>query len=281
MTVPTFLNSTVAPFRFLEHLGVTSCDTVLTDVAAELLALSPPWTVVDNRPGTPSLTLTSPHDVTDPRFMQITLTNVAAASNLKCDMLLKDQSATTICQRRVNCPAGNSWNVRYYTGRYHFVLDFEMISAASECLIAGILDESPEAQTTHPHYVYGAGTRSSGDSPVAVVANSSYMMDDTTVELEARMELYSNVTPGNTVALISPSGARIWRPRVFFVAATGAGTYGKTIGGRGFQQLVSYSDIIPGIDYVVPIDIATTAKFRAIGGVNGSTFNTGLAFRSG
>ena len=250
MAVPAFLNSS---FRYFNRSGVSDVQTIMDDFAAEVAANSPAWT-------NPSAGLyQSPVDG-DGRFFDVLLTRV---TQYKLEWRVRDQLANTLCTRRINCPSANNWNVHIYTGQYHAVIDVEMGSAAPEALAAGILDLSPESQTVHTHYCYGAGSRSNADSLSGNDWSSNFMIDNATAASAQRVP--NSITSGNLGFTLTLSGYRMYIPYNMWVQPSGGGNY--KYAGRAYQHLMGDKDQANmGTPLTIPLDTGTTGVFRPIGG---------------
>jgi hypothetical protein len=246
----------------------TAISAVMSSFATEVAALS--WT----NPG--ANLYKSPVDG-DGRFFDILLTDQTAASVPKLEWRVRDQNAVTITTRRVNGPANAVFNAHIYTGAYHAYIDFEWMNAAPEALIAGIVDMTPEAQSAHTHYVYGHGSRTTGDALSSNTIVNASMNDNVTPAVANRTSMYYSTSGTNSGGYMT-TGERIWRPVEFWCQPTGGGNY--RYAGRAYQMLVTYSDIVEAVDYTVPIDAGTTAKFRTIQGWT-TTNNHLAAGRSG
>jgi len=266
MTAPAFLTSS---FYYYIDYGVSSMETVLNDIVAALALNSPGWTVTDNRPGTDSVTCVSPVDssVTPHRFFTCVFSNVSGHSNLWLQCVTTDQNGVTLGTFVIEGTASNTWIMRYFTGQFHIIVDIEKDSAASEALVAGILDLSPEAQSAHSHYCYCHGSRNSSGA----LANNNLwfasMVDNVTVTDSNRVVSYNNsYSYGNPQATLrSPAGSFIFKP-VIHVATNTLNTVSQA--GRRYQQLLGSSNLTTeGGTLVVPTDIGSTGTFMMVGGL--------------
>ena len=267
MSVPAYLNSS---YRYLERKGVSDVQTIMDDFASEVLANSPVWTSGGGR-------YTSPVDGAG-RFFDVLFTR---ATQQKLEMTVRDQNAATIAVRRINCPSGNAWTVRIFTGQFHFVIDVEVVSAAPEHLLGGILDLSPEAQNAHTHYVYAGGSRSSADAAGSADLTYAAMIDNIAAVLGQRCVTWGLRSGGGNGCLFTLGGSRIHRPRQMYCTPTGgAGFY---YAGQVYQSLLVpkpnlgfYTELVIPID---PANSTVTGTFKVCGVTPGTYGYRSLAVR--
>jgi hypothetical protein len=203
------------------------------------------------------------------RFFKVVLTRV---TQQKLSMEIRDQNLVSICTRRINCPSTNGWTVRIFTGPFHALIDVFMGSAAAEALYGGILDQSPDPQGAHQHYVYGGGSRDAADTKSNNCWDQVAMVDDTTAVLSTgRGGLYRHWQSGAAVGRKTLSGARVYRPVEMWCKQTGAGgMYGYVhFAGKRHQALLCPASLAFGALVYVPIDTGVLGEFRVIGGVIG------------
>lgn len=230
---------------------------IIDAFATVALGLSNPWT--DGGSGL----YISPADA-DGRFFSITLTRVSA-TNL--EMVVKDDTATTICTRRIQIVSGpqNWWLV--VSENYCWI---EIDNATVEALGAGLLDLSPEAQDAHGIYVWGRGNRNASDSADGLGTTQEYFyMIDNGSPAPLRRALAQDRNSANTaISLVTGAGTQLWLP--YLVCANFAGTL--KVAGRlmGFR----YGEAT-GTSIVLPIgDGAETGTFR------NSNLNQGVTARA-
>lgn len=262
MAVPNFLRSSY----YSRHAVTVDNDTALDEIFTALSGQVPAWTITDNRGAAPAnLVCTSPVDA-DGRFFRVTITAVAASSNLKMEYVVTDQAGTTVCTRRTGTTVTtNLWDIYIFSGEYHLAIDFFYNSATAESFRAGITDFSPEAQSGNSHYVYGNATKSNADAAGTNTAEYTAMIDNATANISTRANLGGG-TATSAYGLQTESGFRRYIPIDYWCRPTGeASNYYWS--GRGYQQLIVPAGTIGGTlpqraKVTVPIDIGSTGVFQ-------------------
>jgi hypothetical protein len=255
MTTPIFLSSS---YRYFERGPVTDVQTIMDDFADEVINHNTPaWT-------NPSGTIyKSPVDG-DGRFFQVNLSRVDAQ---KLTMELTDQNAVSIMIRRIIIPSTSAVMVRIYTGEFHFCIDVECPGADPEYFWGGILDLSPESQSTHTKYVWGFG---SCNNTTEVYSNgyfqSVFMFDDAASASVRRINHFVCEISGRTRPRLDLMGYMLFYPLMFYVQPVGGGDY--KYAGRAYQQVL-VPDIYgqAGTEITIPIDVGITGTFRILGGL--------------
>jgi hypothetical protein len=249
MTAPAFLSST---YRFLKFAGVTDVQTILDNIAIELVASG--WT--DNGGGS----YTSPVDAVG-RFHTDVFTRVDADT---LEMATTDQDGTALLSRRmeISAVAGTTSTVSLFTGQYHFHVEALWPTQVVEHLCSGILDLSPEAQNAHTKYVYNAGwlTNAGGSAgPRTIVALC--MIDNATPTQTVRCIDYTNIGGGGGVKY-KQSGGIIFHPKEVFSTTA---TVSFAFCGRCYQHICVPDIFSPGSLIKIPVDGSTLGSFVVSG----------------
>jgi hypothetical protein len=218
---------------------------IIDAFATKATGLSNPWT--DGGSGL----YTSPTDAAG-RFFSVTLTAISA-TNL--EMVVKDDTATTICTRRIQIVSGpqNWWLA--VSENYCWI---EIDNATVEALGAGLLDLSPESQTAHGAYVWGRGNRNASDSVdgLGTTQEYFYMIDNGSPAPLRRAVAQDRDSANTAISLVTGAGTSLWLP--YLMCANFGGTL--KVAGRlmGF-----YYGEATGTSVVLPIgDAAETGTFR-------------------
>lgn len=253
MAAPTYLAST---FRFLQLLGVSDVQTVMNNLAVELVAGG--WT--DEGSGT----YKSPVDAVG-RFFKANFVRVDSG-NLQ--MIVSDQNAQTIGTRRCYGATNATWSI--FTGPFHIYLEANRISAAAEYMAGGILDFSPEAQSATTRYVYMNGYRNNLNATVN--SNWTYwnMMDNVTIALTQRA-----MSPRAQVSTYAPAYDQsmnlVFHPLCMFASTA---SLVSAYAGRAYQMVLLWDYASEsGTRVKVPIDGSTLGEFMIC---RGSGSNNGL-----
>jgi hypothetical protein len=255
MTAPIFLSSS---YRYFERGAVVDVQTIMDDFADEVINHNTPaWT-------NPSGTIyKSPVDG-DGRFFQVNLSRVDAQ---KLTMELTDQNAVSIMIRRIIIPSVYGSMVRIYTGQYHFCIDVECPGADPEYFWGGILDLSPEAQSTHIKYVWGWGSRNNTTEVYSDgYFENAYMLDNATAASVRRINQMAGQLTGRARPRLDLMGYMLFYPLMFYVQPVGGGDF--KYAGRACQQVL-VPDIYgqPGTTITIPVDVGVTGIFRVLGGI--------------
>lgn len=249
MTVPAFLASS---FRYLELTGISDVASVITSFRSETVTNgSPVWTE-------PSAgVFRSPVDAAG-RFMELTITRVDATT---LQLVLKDQTAFTICTRRAYLEVANG-KVRIFTGQFHAIIEFEQNAATWELLYAFILDQSPDAQGSNSYYVAGNGIRSSGGTNDAQgeTATQLFMKEDAAAAQANRNLRWHSAALG--VPYESAFGSDVFAPEHIWTRPNGSAA---KIGGRLYQIYQGRTDHVKGTELEIPLDDVTVGVFRVLG----------------
>jgi len=253
MTVPNFLSSSFAPFRYYTE-RVTDMTSVLTTLTAELVtnpALADKWTEA------PAGTFQCPSDASG-RWMKCAFTRISA--NVM-QMILTDNSGNTICTRRASGTTAGFY-ATYYTGKFHCFLEFmsESTSPAYNFLSAWLMDITPDPLASCPYPVVGNGTLNSGGNADGYgVIQYLFAVDGAVPAATQRMK--GSATIGNTsVNMSMPSG------RGFYDECLISQNVGGTIywTGRLCQALLGPGlPTAVGVETQVPVDDGTMATFKA------------------
>jgi hypothetical protein len=272
MTAPVYLTSS---HRFLRLQGISDVQDIIDAFYDEAVNQNdPPWTDVG------AGALRSPIDV-DGRFMDVLLEGILVN---KLQMTLNDQFADTVCVRRIIGASPGNWDVRIFTGQYHFCIDVCNNPVSWEEVHGGILDLSPMSQGAHETYVYGNGSRTSGD---VLDANDSsvtalWMRDGaSTATLLLRVGNVKGLASSDS-AVVTLGGNKTIYPREVWACGRGqyySAAYPIHFAGRCYQTVLVDSKIGPGVEFYNSIDVGVPVRFMTIGGIK-DDFGRRVAMRA-
>jgi hypothetical protein len=244
MSVPFYLQGNV---RFREDAGVVDVATVITNLKAEALALSPPWTDLGGDE------IKSPVDSSG-RFMKILLTRILATT---LEIRVRDTLDRQFT-RRAQFVA--SMTTRYYVGQFHVAVDF----SNGEGFWANILDLSPEAQNAHDQYVLGMGARTAaGADDFRLTPTGTFALEDSSprVYIFIRTPVLDVVDGLAPRLLVKTTGDS----RVFYPILSYAKSVPLVYRLRGkFCQMLHLPVETDQTEFAVPIDLSTTGLFKVL-----------------
>ncbi len=250
---------------YAQLAGVLDVQTIINQVTTMATTLSPAWT------NPMAGKLVSPPDGNGRQFtIQF---NRISATNL--EMVMTDGSARTMT-RRAQINAGGS-AVDCYVGQFHMILDW-LNGSTPEGLLACMLDESPELQTSHNMWMVGNGSRNTGDSldsfwqygAFLVIRNAgtfAILLYGAMAPLWNRTS--NNANNGNLGRTIG--GSNLWVPLIAMgdTVANVFNIYGKVFACLGTRLAFTP----PGAEVSVPVDQANSSIFRVL---NMPTWNPGV-----
>lgn len=245
MTIPNFLAS---PYRYLETTGVTAMSSVITQIRSELVT-NGGWTEPTSK------TFKSPVDP-DGRFFTVTFLDEAAN---EMEVTVKNQFGIDVITRREFFLDVGGTTIRIWSSPYYIFIESD--AASDYFAMAGMLDLSPEGQTSHQSYVYANASATS----VGGADNNFdrwykiYMIDNGSAGMVERAISYAK-SDGTTSTLTTGSGGELYKP-VELIAAIGGSA--NRWAGRMFQAILGDSSITAGQSRTIPIDDSTTGTFRA------------------
>lgn len=250
MTVPNHLNTS---FRYLDvTVAPADITSLIGRIRTELAAM--------NYVESPTLTFKSPVDAAG-RFFSVVL---SAITTTRLGWQVLNQAGTDVMGggRAFQISGTVDTSIRVYTNPYGVFVESDIPSSTQEHAIAGMLDESPESQTSHAVYVYGNATRTSGGSSDGNYnsAGKLFMLDNlVAAQVDRIIGNTSNV--GSQIPMLTGSGARLFRPAEVH-AQIGAAL--NRMGGRIYQAYIGDLAIGFEADLTIPIDDVTTATFRCV-----------------
>ncbi len=250
MAAPAFLSSS---FAYFERQGVSDVQTIMDDIDHQVKNhTTPAWT-------NPSAGLyKSPVDTVG-RFFDVLLTRV---TQYKLEWRVRDYLANTICTRRINLPAANTWTVHLWFGENHLEVGVDCGSAAPEFLTSGLLDCSPDAQNSHTHNVYGHGSRTTADVADGYATVIYAVMWDNNAAGAVntiRLQTFSPQSYGQA-AVLTMNGARMYREAAYFALPTGDASNYK-FAGRRYQTLICDFNLPYFSRVTVPVDSGVSGTF--------------------
>jgi len=254
MAAPTFLSSS---FAYFERQGVSDVQTIMDDIDHQVKNhTTPAWT----NPG--AGLYKSPVDSSG-RFFDVLLTRI---TQYKLEWRVRDYNANTICTRRINLPSTNTWTVHLWFGENHLEVGVDCGSAVPEFLTAGLLDCSPDSQSSHTHNVYGHGSRTNADVADGYATVAYAIMWDGGAAGAAytiRLQAFCPQSYGQA-AVLTMNGARMYREAAYFALATGEATNHK-IAGRRYHTLICDANLPHFSRITVPIDLGVSGTFMVTG----------------
>ncbi len=242
MTTPSFLDSTISPFRYRTSV-ISDVANLITDIETELTALG--WT--EN----PADTWSSPTNGT--AYMKIGFTR-ASASRLTIGC--SDDHGKTIRNGDVDIESAGNTTVDVFTGKWHFFLQSRRITR--ECYGAWLVDTTPETASNGPDpvcansYRVGIATGQWSAGYLSMVDNLS-----TTNNGRMRFGFSGGLLPPNP---IFPSGKYSYDD-VMIAQNMGGTVYWA---GRLPQTLSGPSAPAYDTDLTIPVDDAVNGLFRKV-----------------
>ena len=257
MAVPLFLSGNVAE---QVPTAVSDVQDIIDDFLTLATGLTPAWT--DGGGGL----VTSPVDG-DGRFFDLLFTRIAAAN---LEVRVRDDTGTTICTRRMQIISGPQ---NFWISLSAFHCWMEIQNATPEAIGAGLLDLSPDAQTSHTQYVWGRGSRTVADALDGDGNQNSdfFMIDNGTPDSAGRVVGKNLNQDVQVMATVTGGGSDMWLAMDLGANFSGNERYA----GRCFNMLYG---TVSFVTRTLPIgDSAETATFRGTGvlALNGSR----IAFR--
>ena len=258
MAIPAFLDT---DFRYLSTPALADVATIITDFRSEVVS-NGNWTDLG---GNRFKSKVGPGG----RFMEALFTRIAA-NNLQLQVF--DKFGSSIQIRRMQIDGGGN-EIRYFTGDYHFLIDSIRIPPPEENLCGFLIEPSP-------------------DDP-ALGLNVSAVMDGYRNALDAVRAFPEWVYLYRFTA--SHAGVNDDRPNVLYRASEGLpvnsklddvlGNHmffpceiwsayevpGPSLAGRLYQCLIGET-AATGTEFTVPIDVATSATFKATSRGPNNTF---------
>ena len=253
MSIPAFLTSS---FFYFERVNVTDVATIISDFQAQVLANVPVWT---NPLGG---VFVSPVDSSG-RFLKVALTRVNATD---LTVVVSDQNSIAIASRMIRISATNGTQVRIFTGQFHFAIDCNVGTSSPEFVVGGILDESPESQSTHTRYVWATGPRTADGSTYTDYHWEYYsMLDNVTPAFYRRVCMYLAPISGYPSPVIDSLGFFISQPILMYTFKD-AGAY-QYYAGRAYQMVfISSLSGGAGTEITLPVDAGVTGVFKILSG---------------
>lgn len=249
---PTFLDSAIHPFRFLEQ-SITP--VFPPSPAAEATAVL--WTELSALGWTqnPANTFISPPNDAG-RYIQVVVTDV---SNL-WRMDLYDDSGVLICSRSAYTNPSGDTLVRYFTGADYFYMEFIYgVPAQGRFVYAFMLDSFPDDSSFLGHPVIGHGINAAnGASDGLGTLDYAFAVDNGVGNSVIQRVMASTTFGGINYRPAMPSGRLLFLP-CRICQRIGGTTYVFT--GKFPQALIGPQTVIIEGQYVVPIDYSTTAQF--------------------
>lgn len=249
---PPYLSGNV---YFDQDAGVTDVQTMMDNITAMALAATPPWT------NPVAGKIVSPADV-DGRSFSVQFTRIAATN---IEALFTDGSGRTLT-RRAGIASGSTIN--YYIGQFHMVMDW-LNSGTPEGILAIMLDESPESQTSHDRWLVCNTSKNTVNtldgswlfgSVYGIRSAGTFALLDRGILAMPYTNASNGTTNGFQVRTLG--GSNLWCPWIQMGDSTSS-VY--NIYGKWYQCLVT-KDTFVAVDseVSVPIDQSTTAIFRVL-----------------
>jgi hypothetical protein len=259
---PTFLDGALYPFRYYSESVPANTSTQITStLRTELTALS--WTEpVANTFRSPANSLG--------QYMDLVVTEPAANT---WQMVLNDSLGFTVCTRRIDISASVVTTVEYYTGNAHVLIDANYLGGRQ--IYAFLLDCFPDEGRYYDHPVVGNGSLSGAGT----FDNLGYL---------AYCNAIDNVAGANVQRLsaINTMNGTLYTPRMasgryLYTAVWASQNIRGTIcwSGKFPQALVGPTTPASGTEWVIPIDYATSATFRATSLTNSASPSVRLFMR--
>jgi hypothetical protein len=246
MSVPNFLASS----HFYSTMSATCAQNVIDELHTILETTNdPPWT---NPSGN---TFTSPVD-DDGRYFTA---NFSVKDTHHLVYHVVDQYGAAVEDRNLIVDAAGT-EIRIYSGEYHLWID--SMRSTPENLRMGILDLSPQGQTTWASAVFANGHQRNSDD---WAGNKESGQLATTATLggngQGAAQVYMVATTDSRGAGYDLAGNLVTWP--VFVGKFN--TYPVIFIGRLYQALLCPNSLAYGVEVTIPIDTDTTAKFRVAG----------------
>lgn len=251
---PPYLSGNV---YYQQDAAVVDVNTIIASIKALALAATPAWT----NPGGAG-TIVSPADASG-RQMTITFTRIAA-TNL--EFTVTDGAGRTMTRRAQIAGAGST--VNYFIGQFHMVLDWTN-AGTPEGMLAIMLDESPEAQTSHNRWLVATSSRDAANTNDSRWTYGTLFVirsaDAFAVLANGILAMALNISaaqPNLGILNRTIGGSNVWFP----IIAMGDSTLNIfNIFGKLYQCLNIKSLWVPiGSEVSVPIDQSTSVIFKVL-----------------
>lgn len=251
MTIPNFLSSSFAPYRYATE-RITDVASCLTTLRTELTALG--WAE------TPPLSniYYSPADASG-RYMIATFSKTSA-TRLQVALANYTPPGPSIALMTRAMDISGTADIFYYTGKFHFFVQSLYSSGTGEFVAGWLIDCTPDALPSCPYPVVGDGSRnSSGTLDGFGVVQYMIALDNGSPVPVQRMK--GPVAYGGTVVTMSMASGRGFFDE-YLISQNVGGTWYWT--GRLCQTLLGPgTPRAIGLELQVPIDDGTMATFKA------------------
>ena len=257
---PTFLDSTLYPFRYYsESVPANTSTQITTTLRTELTALS--WTEPVTK------TFRSPADAAG-RYMTLVVAEPAAN---RWNMALYDSSGISICSRSLYINSGSPTTVEYYTGKAHVLVNSN--SGSGYWVYVFLLDTFPDDPRFLEHPAVGGGSfDSAGGYDGRGFFDYVFAVDNAVAQSAARIKGLITMN-GTQYIYRMASGRYLYVPAWTYQLVGGAGFPNYVWTGKFPQALMGPVTPVLGTDWVIPITYAASATFRATSVVNsGGTY---------
>jgi len=248
-TKPDFLNDNTYPYNYLQSVGVTDVNTIISDLRTQLTGVTLAWTE-------PSTALFKSPPDTAGKFIDILCTRIAATN---IEFRVRDYRGATLITRRIQID--NPGSVNYFCSVRGVTV--ESLRGTPEIFQAQLLDPTPDLVADVDNRAVANAYRANNDGVDGNGSNSSqwFAFDAGASGPNQRAVNWGQDSSSTAVDFFSGNTDFIFRDELISINQSGINAWT----GRPWHRLACSASLPFATDKTVPLGDGTTGVFRVIG----------------
>lgn len=251
-TKPDFLNDNTYPYNYLQTVGITDVNTIISDLRTQLTGVTLAWTE-------PSTALFKSPPDTAGKFVDILCTRI---TQFNIEFRMRDYRGATICTRRIQIDNPGPTAANYYCSVRGVTV--ESLRATPEIAQLQLLDPTPDLVADVDNRTVGNGYRTAADVVDGNGSNSAqwFAVDAGAPAVSQRLINWGANSASTVLGMIAGSSDFIYRDELLQINQSNSV---QAWTGRPWHRLACDQTLPFSSDKTVPLGDGTTGTFRVIG----------------